>query len=50
MRWLWFGGWLAAAGAATAAWPARRRATQTSRLPMHTIPQLGAPHPVRRAA
>jgi cytochrome c-type biogenesis protein CcmF len=52
MRWLWFGGWLAAAGAAAAAWPVRRRATQTSNLPLRTIrfPQHGATHPVRRAA
>ena len=25
MRWLWFGGWLAAAGATIAVWPARRK-------------------------
>jgi cytochrome c-type biogenesis protein CcmF len=52
MRWLWLGGWLGAAGAATAAWPARRRRISQMAVPMRTlhIPQHGAPHPERRAA
>jgi len=28
MRWIWFGGWLAAGGAMVAAWPARKKRTR----------------------
>lgn len=51
MRWIWFGGCLAAAGAATALWPLRRRRTRAAdRLPSaHTAPHA-APAPIRRAA
>jgi len=51
MRWIWVGGWLAAGGAAIAAWPARRKRTrQGGQLGDNEQVRVAAPGRQRRAA
>lgn len=35
MRWMWFGGWVIAAGTAVRLWPSRRRAGRQRQMPAH---------------